>query len=70
MTNTEELKKRIDASGITKTHIAYRLGVSRPTLLSKLRGETPFDVSQAATLCEVLHIDDPEERDAIFFGAK
>lgn len=70
MANVEELRKRIDDSGISKTRIAFWLGISRPTLLSKLRGDRPFDVVQAAKLCEVLHIDDPAERDAIFFKTR
>lgn len=68
--NVEELNKRIDASGITKKHIAARLGISRPTLLAKLRGDSPFDIVQAAKLCDVLHIDDPADRGMIFFGMK
>lgn len=68
MTNTEELRKRIDESGYKICYIAKTLGLTANGFARKLRNESDFKITEVAKLCDVLGISDIEERDRIFFG--
>lgn len=67
MTNLVLLKQVIVDSGIPYSFIAERLGITRPTLYSKLDGKSDFTITQASALSEVLHLSDTL-RDIIFFS--
>lgn len=43
-------------TGATNEDIAEALGVTRMTLWSKVRGETPINIKQAKTLADMLSI--------------
>lgn len=68
MTNTEMLEDLIRQKGIKKSFLAEKLGVTRQTFDSYLKNRSEFRVSQVNTLCEVLGIEDPAIKEAIFFA--
>ena len=67
MTNTAELKKIIDESGIKKKHIAQRLGLSYYGLQLKIEGKNEFKQKEITVLCDILNIDSLKQKDRIFF---
>ena len=69
MTNTMLLNKKIDDSGYKRIYIAKAIGLkSAYGLAKKIRNETEFKASEINALCELLKIDDPKEKEAIFFA--
>ncbi len=68
MTNIELLNKVIEEKGVTKTHIANKMGISRNSLYKKLQGESLFNQYEIKVICEVLNITSTREKDAIFFA--
>lgn len=70
MTNTEELNKRIDESGLKKNYIAKMLGIKPDTLTRKINNEREFKASEINALCDVLGIESLEEKEHIFFAVE
>ena len=69
MTNTELLEKKILESGYKKSYIAKAIGLkSAYGLAKKIKNETEFKASEINSLCELLNISSPEEKEAIFFA--
>lgn len=64
------LNRKIEESGITKVYLAKKLGITPQGLYNKLSGIYDWRRSEVETLCEVLHIDDADERSRIFFANK
>lgn len=62
----EELRKKIDESGLKMIYIADQLGIHRVTLRDKLSGKTEFTVSEAGKLADILKLN-RVEKDDIFF---
>lgn len=56
MTNTEELRKVIAASGYTFMFIAKQLSISREALYLKIEGRNEFTASQIKALSELLKL--------------
>lgn len=69
MTNTEKLNRRIEASGLKKSHIAKTLGMADSTLSRKISNKMDFKASEIDALCNLLGIESLEEKEAIFFAA-
>ena len=67
MTNTELLNAAIGKSGLKKSFIAKKLGLSLKGLQNKLENNTEFKASEIVILQKILNIDD-EIRDRIFLG--
>ena len=67
MTNTMELQKVIEASGLSNTEIAAGLGMSVPTFISRKKGESEFKASEIV-LATVLFGLSKEKRDLIFLA--
>lgn len=65
--NLDYLKDRISDSKIPITALAEKLGVSRQTLYTKLRGERDFKTSEITKMCEILRLTDEEKR-LVFFA--
>ena len=63
--NLDLLNERIKASGITITHLAKRLDISRDALYNKLNGVTDFKVSEANVLFHELKLE-KKEKEEIF----
>lgn len=67
MTNTEELEKLIIKSGLKKSFIAGKMGLSRYTFNKKCNNVNDFKAGEITKLCKILHITSLEEKDRIFF---
>jgi plasmid maintenance system antidote protein VapI len=67
MTDTKLLAQAIDDSGLKKSFLAEKLGISRQSLTSLLNGQTEFKASQIHTLTALLGLS-AERRDSIFFA--
>ena len=68
MTNTEELNRAIDESGIKRKYIADALGISVQALRLKILNRTEFKQNEIATLRNILKLTQ-READLIFFAA-
>lgn len=66
MINTNLLKGRIMAQGMTQTSLAKAIGKSKNTINAKINGKLGFTLSEVDAICRVLCIDDPDEKCAIF----
>ena len=67
MTDTKRLRKKIDGTGISITHISEQMGITRECFYNKLNTDTEFKASEIVALSKLLHLSD-KERDAIFFA--
>lgn len=67
MTNTKELQKVIDESGLSTTEIAAALGMSVPTFISRRRGESEFKASEIVRATVIFGLT-KEKRDLIFLA--
>lgn len=69
MTNTELLEAVIEKSGYKKSYLAKAIGLkSAYGLARKINNESEFKASEINALCNILKIDDLEERERIFFA--
>lgn len=64
--NTNLLRGKIVASGLTQYKLAELLHMSKNTLSNKVQGHTSFTLEEVNRLCELLHIDDNTEKAEIF----
>ena len=69
MTDTNLLEFYIKKSGLKRGKLAESLGISMAALKKKTNGDREFKASEIKTLCELLGIHSPEEKDRIFFAA-
>ena len=67
MTDTKELRQRIEASGLTYKYIAQKLGITAYTLQLKIDNDNEFKVSEVDALAGLLGLS-LREKDAIFFA--
>lgn len=66
MVDTLKLKARIMSAGHTQRSLAEALHINKNTLNSKVNGAVQFNVDEVGRICELLHIETPEEKCAIF----
>lgn len=69
MVDTERLRAKIDAAGITYKHIAAQIGISQQALRLKITNKNEFVASEIVKLSEILRLT-RSERDSIFFNNK
>lgn len=67
MTDTKELRQRIEASGLKYKYIAQKLGITAYTLQLKIDNDNEFKVSEVDALSALLGLS-LREKDAIFFA--
>lgn len=67
MTDTKELRKRIEESGLKYKHIAKQIGISSYALQMKIDNDSEFRVSEVEALSKILNLS-LTEKDAIFFA--
>lgn len=67
MTDTKELRQRIEASGLKYKYIAQKLGITPYTLQLKIDNDNEFKVSEVDALAGLLGLS-LREKDAIFFA--
>lgn len=65
MANLIVLKDKVKESGLKKSYIAERLGITRQSFSNKLNGVSDFKIEEMSNMCEVLDLSE-EERDNIF----
>ena len=68
VTDTKELNRLIHESGLTKSHIANKLGISLYSFQLKRENKRQFTAEQIKTLCEILDIRSLKEKERIFFA--
>lgn len=68
MTDTNLLRERINKSGLKLTFIANQLNLSYYGLLLKIDNKNEFKTSEVKTICDLLKINDLEDREKIFFA--
>lgn len=68
MTNTEKLNQLIEASGLKKSYIAKAIGKTVSTLSRKINNKQDFTATEIDALCDLLGIEDLEEKENIFFA--
>ena len=68
MTNTNELLREINNSGLKKSWIAEKLGLSYHGLQKKINNDNEFKASEIMMLCDILHIVSADRKEEIFFA--
>lgn len=68
MTDTKELLKVIEESGLRKGFIAEKLGITTYSFQKKVENKTQFKAGEIKILCEILGINSLEEKERIFFA--
>lgn len=69
MTDTDMLQSKINQSGLKRSHLASRLGLSSYGLQRKIQGKSEFKTGEVQILCKELSINSDEMR-AIFFAER
>ena len=67
MTNTEKLNRLIRERGLKKVYLAKKVGLTPAGFYNCVNNRAEFKASQILTLCELLGVDDPAQREALFF---
>lgn len=67
MTDSEALKEIIKSKGLKLKYVADCLGLTSYGFALKLNNRQEFKTSEVAALCELLEINDLEEKEALFF---
>lgn len=70
MTDTMELNRLIRKSGLTKSYIAGKLGITLYGFQMKRENKSQFTAEQIKMLCELLGIKSLREKEKIFFCTK
>lgn len=68
MTDSKKLREIIDLNGYKLSFVAAKLGLTRNGLMNKINNITDFTIPEVQKLCKLLHIQNPEEIEAIFFA--
>lgn len=70
MTDIQLLKQLIKDSGLKKSFIAAKLGMSLTGFHKYLIGQVEFRASQIRAMCDLLHIEDPALAEAVFYARR
>lgn len=68
MTDWDLLEQKIEESGLKRSFIYEKLGISRYAWSKRRSKSSDFTASEILTLCEILHITKLSEREQIFFA--
>lgn len=66
MVDTLYLEKIIEESGLKKTYLAEKLGISIQTLRNKILGKSDFTMKEIDILCTELGITKLSDKEKIF----
>jgi len=69
MMNQNALRGRIIANGYTQGMLAKELVMTESTFSSKMK-KGSFTIAQVDRICDILHIDSPEDKCDIFLPCK
>ena len=67
MTNTLKLKALLLLNGLNQEDLAKYLGLSKQTINMKINNKRAFRLIEISKICDLLKIDNIQERFAIFF---
>lgn len=70
MTDTKELDRLIRESGLTKSYLADKLGLTLYGFQLKRENKNEFKTSEISVLCELLGITSLKKKEQIFFAQK
>lgn len=70
MTDTTRLNQIIEETGLKKKFLAQKLGLTPYGLAKKINGETEFKASEITKICQILDIQDIQDKWSIFFANK
>lgn len=70
MTDTKELEKIIEKSGLKKSFLAKKLGITSYAFQKKRENRNQFTAIEIKILCELLGIKSLKEKERIFFAEK
>jgi hypothetical protein len=65
--NTELLQETINKSGLREDYLFTSLDITRQNWIDKKKGRLPFKVPEIFMLCALLHIEDDNLKNAIFY---
>lgn len=68
MVNTRKLKAAIVEAGETQQTLAYKMNCCKNTICAKINNKSSFTVDEVKKLCQILGIQEPSEREEIFFA--
>lgn len=68
MTNTLKLKSLLLLNGLNQEDLAKCLGLSKQAINMKINNKRAFKLSEISKICELLKIDNLQDRFAIFFA--
>lgn len=68
MTDTQELLKIIEKSGLKKGYLASLLGITTYGFQKKVENKSQFKAEEIKILCSALKITSLRERERIFFA--
>ena len=66
VTDVELLDKKIKLSGLKSSFIVQNLGISKQGYYLKKNGKTPFKTAEVYVMCDLLNINDDDEKLAVF----
>jgi ribosome-binding protein aMBF1 (putative translation factor) len=66
MVDTQLLEEAIKSSGIKKSYLADKLGISIQSLRLKVKGKSDFKTDEASILCQELGITRLTDKEKIF----
>lgn len=64
--NVGKFKEKLYNSGISQKELAKMIGISENNLSLKVNGKTRLFTDEVIKMCEILGIEDDEERSKIF----
>lgn len=67
MTNTLKLKALLLLNGLNQEDLAKYLGLSKQAINMKINNKRAFRLTEISKICDLLNIDNVQERFAIFF---
>lgn len=67
MTNSLKLKALLLLNGLSQEDLAQYLGLSTQTINMKINNKRAFKLQEITKICDLLKIDNIQERFAIFF---
>lgn len=67
MTNTLKLKALLLLNGLNQEDLAKYLGLSKQAINMKINNKRAFRLTEISKICDLLKIDNVQERFAIFF---
>lgn len=68
MVNSNLLRGKIVANGMSQKELAIKMRMSENTLSSKIRGTSMFTIDEVERICDLLHIQNPIEKCEIFLA--